>query len=146
MIAMEAVVRNEHHGSIRPGQVHQPLQKNIMQAVGAVHHVLVGFEIGCGNAGHFRRMIRHEGMRKFVNGSIVNRHEIPVGVTGQQMGGGGMDGKGFGQSFGEMPEARVLLLIHLGGVGDKEPDEVVGVDFIGADPQFVQGGGQEAGS
>lgn len=35
------------------------------------------------------------------------------------------------------PQAFILRLIHLWGIGHKEPDQLVGIDHMGAQPQAI---------
>ena len=137
MVAVEAVVRDEHHGRIRPGELHEALEEEVVQAVGAIHHIAIHFKVGLGDALHARRVVGHELVADLIHRPIVNGHEVPLGVGLHEMRGGIVRGEGLGELLSEHPQAFILRLVYLWGIGHKKPDHFVGIDLMRAQAQVI---------
>ena len=137
VVAVEAVVRDEHHSRIRPGELHEALEEEVVQAVGAIHDIAIHRKVLFGDTLHARRVVGHEEVADLIHRPIVNGHEVPLGIGLQKVRGGIVRGEGLGELLREHPQAFILRLIHLRGIGHKKPDHLVGVDLMRAQPQVI---------
>jgi len=87
-------------------------------------------------------MVGHEQMADFIDGAVVDRHEVPVGLGHQQVRGGIVRRAGLGQLLGEQPEPAIFGLVDCGSGRHQESDQVIGIDVMRADPQIVHHLGQ----
>ena len=136
VVGVEAVVGDEDDGGVGAGLGEEGLEHHVMGAVGGVDDVLVDFEVLIGDAFHLGRMVGHEVVGDFVDRAVVDGHEVPLGIAVHDVGGGGVDGVGFGEVLAEVVEAFIAFLIDLVAFGE-EGLEDVGVDLVRGDPHFV---------
>ena len=87
-------------------------------------------------------MVGHEHVADLVDRAVVDRHEIPVGLGLEQMRGGVVGGAGLGEFFRERPEPLVLRLIDRVGFRHEQPQQIIGIDVVRADPQIAHRCGQ----
>ena len=137
VIAVKAVVGDENDRRVGAGELHEPAEEEIVELVDPGDDLLVELEVGLGDPLHPRRMVGHEHMADLVDRAVVDRHEVPVGLGLEQMRGGVVGGAGFGELFGEPPKSLVLGLIDRVGRRHEEPDQIVRIDVVRADPQVV---------
>ena len=137
VVAVEAVVRDEHHGRIRPSELHEALEEEVVQAVGAIHDIAIHRKVLFGYALHARRVVGHEEVADLIYRPIVNGHEVPLGIGLQKVRGGIVRGEGLGELLSEHPQAFILRLVYLRGIGHKKPDHLVGVDLMRAQAQVI---------
>jgi hypothetical protein len=87
-------------------------------------------------------MVGHEHVADLVDRAVIHRREIPVGLGLEEMRGRVVDGAGFRNLLGKRPEPAVFRLIDRVGRRHEEPDQVVWIDVVRADSQFVHRRGQ----
>ena len=137
MIAVKAVVGDEDHGRVGPGQLHQPLEKHVVQPVDAGHHVAIQFEIGLRDPLHPRRVVGHEEVADLVHGPVIDRREVPVGIGLHEVRRRGMGRKGLRKFLGQHPEPLVFLLVDRVRLGHEQPDHLVGIEVVRAHAKIV---------
>ena len=129
MIGMEAVVADQDHGRLGPGQLQESAEHQIVVAVSPLDHVLVEFEVVFLHPVEPRRVILHEGVAEVVDGVVVDRRKIPVGHFFEEVHRRPMDAGAFGDGLGERAEPFVFLLIDLRGPGHEHLQEIA-VEFV----------------
>ena len=144
VIGVEAVVGDEDDGGVGSGLPQEDLEHHVVGAVGGVDDVLVDLEIAIGDACHLGGMIVHESVGNFVDGAVVDGHEVPLGIAVHEMGRSGVDGVGFGEVLAEIVEAPVAGLIDFVAFGKKGLEDVF-VDLMGRDAHPVHRFGEVLG-
>ena len=142
MVAVEPVIGDEDDRGVGPGELHEPAEKQVVEPVDPVDDLLVELEVGLGNPLHPGGMVGHEQMADFIDGAVVDRHEVPVGLGHQQVRGSVVRRAGLGQLLGEQPEPAIFGLVDCGSGRHQESDQVIGIDVMRADPQIVHHLGQ----
>ena len=142
VIAVEAVIAHQHDGSVRTRELHQSSQQQIVEAVGAVHHVFVEGKVSFRCTRHLRRVIGHELVANLVDGAVIDGCEVPVRAVLHQPAGGGVHAAGFGQSLRQMPEALVFGLVNAGCLRHEQTQHFIGIDVPGTDAAFIEVLGQ----
>ena len=133
VVAVEAVVGDDHDPGVGSGQIDEAHEHEVVQAVGAVDHVVVVREIFFRRTFHARGMEGHEEVADFVDGAEIDHGEIPLAVF-HQPSGGGLHAEGLGQLFGQHDQAAVFLLVDFVRIGDEHAQHVA-AEFVRADPQ-----------
>ena len=142
VVAVEAVVGDDDDGRVGAGQLHEPAEKQVVKPVGGRDDPSVQLEVGLRDALHPRRVVGHEAVADLVDRPVVDCREVPVGLGLEKVRGGVVDRAGLGEPPREHPGPLVLRLVDGMRLGDEEPDDAVGVDLVGADPQVVHHVGQ----
>lgn len=117
--AEKTVVRNDHHRGLRPRQLQVAPQHQVMVDVAAVQHVPVDLEVGVADVRHLGGPVPHELMAQAVDGVVIDRQQVPVGLL-RQVGAGGVHRGAFRQVAGQGLQAPVLLLVDAPGFGDEK--------------------------
>ena len=133
MIGMEAVVADQEHGRLGPGQLQEPAEHQVVVAVGPLDHVLVKIEVVFLHPVEPRRVILHEGVAEVVDGVVVDRRKIPVGHFFEEVHRRPVDAGAFGDGLGERAEPFVFFLVDLRGPGHKHLQEIA-VEFVRMKP------------
>ena len=143
VVAVEAVVGNNQDARLGPCEIEKPCEQEVVEAVGAVHHIVVVGEVFFGSALHARRVEGHEEMRNLIDGAVVNHREVPI-LRLHQMRGGGVRIEGLGKAAGEFGEAGIFFLIDAGEVFHKHREDVA-TEFGGVQAQGREGLGEALG-
>ena len=133
MIGMKAVVADQEHGRLGPGQLQEPAEHQVVVAVGSLDHVLVKFEVVLLHPVEPRRVILHEGVAEVVDGVVVDSRKIPVGHFLKEVHRRPVDAGAFGDGLGERAEPFVFFLVDLRGPGHKHLQEIA-VEFVRMKP------------
>ena len=104
-----------------------------MEAVPAVHHVVIEFEVLFGDVGLARRMVLHEPVAEVIDLAEVGGDEVPRTVL-HQPGRDGMVGQNAGDLAGDGFQPTVLVLVHFPVVGHEQLDRLR-VDVLRPHPQ-----------
>ena len=125
VVGMEAVVGEEDHRGVLPGEFEHRPEHQVVHAVARLDDAGVDLEVRIRDALLLWRVVLHEAVAEVVDAVQVHRHEVPR-LELHERGRGGMDRGDLADDLGERLQALVLLLIDLVAVGDERPDVVLG--------------------
>ena len=144
VIGVEAVVGDEDDGGVGPGFLQENLEHHVVSAVGGIDDVLIDLKVFIRDACHLGWMVVHEVMGDFIDRTVINGHEVPLGVAIHEVGGGGVDGVSLGEVLAEVVEALVAFLIDLVSLWEEGLEDFC-VDLMGRDAHLVHGFGEILG-
>ncbi len=134
--ALETVVGTEHDGRLGAGELEQPAEQEIVETIDAFHHAAVDREVALRDVFLARRVIRHEGVGKMVDGVEIHRCEIPRRAL-HQRGGDRLHAAAIAHHGGEWLKPAVFLLIDLRAARNERQHHFF-ADFFDLHPQRRQ--------
>ena len=135
VVAVKSVITHQHDVRIRRCEGDDPSEHEVMQAVGAVHHLGVEIEVTLRHAGKAGRMIGHEVMRDLIDGAEIHGGEIPLRVL-QRPARRGLHGESLRQMDSQVIEPVILPGIHLRVARTEQADRAA-IDVLRAHAQVV---------